>query len=103
MPRRRVTITGLGMLSPHGDDPQDVFRRVCAGESAIRRVHFDAEGREMDALLARPEWDPSQELTPLQLLAHVQLVRLRRDEREPPRSEGLTVVGWAHESAPRGG
>ncbi|GMV05842.1 MAG: 3-oxoacyl-[acyl-carrier-protein] synthase 2 [Gemmatimonadota bacterium] len=62
-------ITGMGLLSPHGDDPHDVFRRICAGESAIRRVHLDLEGREMDALLARPEWDPSEELAPLQILA----------------------------------
>ena len=69
MPRRRVMITGMGLLSPHGDDPEDVFRRVCAGESAIRRIHLEAEGREMDALLARPEWDPAAELTPLQMVA----------------------------------
>jgi len=36
--RRRVFITGLGMVSPHGTDPDAVFERIYAGESAIRGV-----------------------------------------------------------------
>lgn len=69
MRRRRVVITGMGLVSPHGNDAHGVFQRICAGESAIRRVHLDLEGRELDTLLARPDWDPSEELAPLQILS----------------------------------
>ncbi|MGB1778187.1 MAG: beta-ketoacyl-[acyl-carrier-protein] synthase family protein [Longimicrobiales bacterium] len=41
MSRRRVFITGLGMVTPHGSDPHHVFSRVYAGESAVRDVELD--------------------------------------------------------------
>lgn len=68
MTRRRVWVTGLGLVSPHGDDVGEVFRRVCAGEPAVRRVHFDREGREADLLLARPDWSADAHFTPVQKL-----------------------------------
>ncbi len=37
-----------------------MFRRIGAGESAVRRYRFSLEGREADRLLARMEW-PSRE------------------------------------------
>ena len=36
MTRRRVAITGLGLVSPFGGDLADFFTRLLAGESAIR-------------------------------------------------------------------
>ncbi|MDQ5821355.1 MAG: beta-ketoacyl-[acyl-carrier-protein] synthase family protein, partial [Actinomycetota bacterium] len=39
---RRVVVTGLGVVSPLGNDPDQLFRRLLAGESAIREIaHFD--------------------------------------------------------------
>ena len=35
---RRVFITGLGFIAPHGEDPASVFDRVYQGDSAIRLV-----------------------------------------------------------------
>lgn len=35
MTRRRVAVTGLGLVSPYGGDPGDFFARLLAGESAI--------------------------------------------------------------------
>lgn len=36
MGRRRVAITGLGLVSPYGGDLEDFFGRLVAGESAVR-------------------------------------------------------------------
>jgi 3-oxoacyl-[acyl-carrier-protein] synthase II len=41
-PLRRVVVTGLGTIAPHGFDAEEVFQRLYRGESAIRRItHFD--------------------------------------------------------------
>ncbi|MCY1082527.1 beta-ketoacyl-[acyl-carrier-protein] synthase family protein [Archangium lansingense] len=41
-PLRRVVVTGLGTIAPHGFDTEEVFQRLYRGESAIRRItHFD--------------------------------------------------------------
>lgn len=69
MERRRVFVTGLGIVSPHGDSPDDMFRRIGGGESAIRKYHFDREGREADRLVARVEGNPDGEFTPSQKFA----------------------------------
>ena len=44
MTRRRVVITGLGMLSPLGADVASTWEGILAGRSGIRRIdHFDTE------------------------------------------------------------
>ncbi|HAJ41676.1 MAG TPA: beta-ketoacyl-[acyl-carrier-protein] synthase II [Alcanivorax sp.] len=44
MTRRRVVITGLGMLSPLGTDVASTWEGILAGRSGIRRIdHFDTE------------------------------------------------------------
>lgn len=62
-------VTGVGLVTPHGDDPSEVFRRLCAGESAFRKCRFEEPGRETELILARTEWDPGSELTALQMVA----------------------------------
>ncbi|HEX3582456.1 MAG TPA: beta-ketoacyl-[acyl-carrier-protein] synthase family protein [Thermoanaerobaculia bacterium] len=44
MTDRRVVVTGLGVVSPHGSDPAAMFSRLMSGESAIRAVSFEAGG-----------------------------------------------------------
>ncbi|MDH3514300.1 MAG: beta-ketoacyl-ACP synthase II [Gammaproteobacteria bacterium] len=45
MSKRRVVITGLGILSPLGIGVADNWRHILAGKSGITRVtHFDASG-----------------------------------------------------------
>ncbi len=39
--KRRVVITGLGVVSPLGCDLEDVWVRVCNGESGIRAIEDD--------------------------------------------------------------
>ncbi|WP_111656753.1 beta-ketoacyl-ACP synthase II [Isoalcanivorax indicus] len=42
MARRRVVVTGVGMLSPLGTDVASTWQRLVAGESGIRDItHFD--------------------------------------------------------------
>ena len=44
MTRRRVVITGLGMLSPLGTDVASTWEGILAGRCGIRRIdHFDTE------------------------------------------------------------
>ena len=69
MGRRRVLVTGLGFVTPHGDQAERVFERVYAGESAVRMVHMGREGVSADVILARADWDPDAELTAIQKLA----------------------------------
>lgn len=41
MTHRRVAVTGLGLVSPHGDTPDTVFDALLRGESAIRLYQPD--------------------------------------------------------------
>ena len=58
MPVRRTFITGIGVVSPHGDDLEDVFDRVFAGESAIRKVPVEANGSRCDMVLSPVDFEP---------------------------------------------
>ncbi len=58
MPVRRTFITGIGLVSPHGDRLVDVFDRVFAGESAIRKVRLDGDRLGRDVLLSPVDFDP---------------------------------------------
>ncbi len=65
--RRRVFVTGLGLVSPHGADPQAVFERVYAGESAIRKVRSGTEELGAEWLQAPAEFDPTAVVPKVQL------------------------------------
>ncbi len=42
---RRVVVTGLGSILPHGHNPEQVFQRLLRGESAVRLIkRFDTSG-----------------------------------------------------------
>jgi 3-oxoacyl-[acyl-carrier-protein] synthase II len=57
--RRRVFVTGLGLVSPHGGDPDQVFERLYSGESAIRKVRSGTVEFGAGVLLAQAELDPA--------------------------------------------
>lgn len=44
-PEQRIVITGLGVVSAFGNDPDEFYRRLCAGESAAKTItSFDTSG-----------------------------------------------------------
>lgn len=52
MDRRRVFVTGLGVISPLGNDLDSAFERLCAGETGVRRVVSGSGVPGGDALVA---------------------------------------------------
>jgi 3-oxoacyl-[acyl-carrier-protein] synthase II len=63
---RRTFITGIGVVSPHGENLNDVFDRVFAGESAIQKVQVEEDGSRRDMLLAPVAFDPDPLVPKLQ-------------------------------------
>lgn len=66
--RRRVFVTGIGLVAPHGGDPEAVFERLYRGETAIRKVRTGTPELGGEALLAQAEFDPSGSIPKLQLV-----------------------------------
>ncbi|MCK0536221.1 beta-ketoacyl-ACP synthase II [Alcanivorax quisquiliarum] len=61
MARRRVVVTGLGMLSPMGTDVVSGWENILAGKSGIGTVtHFDTEGLSSRIAGLVPEYDIEQ-------------------------------------------
>ena len=61
--KRRVVITGIGLISPLGQSPEDVFSAVMEGRSAVRRW----ESETTKALAASASFDSSRWFSRLQL------------------------------------
>ena len=66
MSPRDVVITGMGFVTPHGDNADTVFERVFAGESVIRRVRSGREQLAGDVLLGIADWHPHEDVMPIQ-------------------------------------
>ena len=58
----RVFVTGLGFVSPHGEDPAAIFERICLGDSAIRMVRSGTPEMGADVLLASIEFEPGDRI-----------------------------------------
>lgn len=69
MAPRRVLVTGMGFVTPHGDQADLIFDEIFAGRAAVERVRSGREGIAADVLLARASWHPDEEITPLQRVA----------------------------------
>lgn len=54
---RRVVITGLGILSPVGNSPQEFFSSLAAGRSGIRRLSADFADRLSVKIAAEVDFD----------------------------------------------
>ena len=59
---RRVFVTGLGFVSPHGEDPAGIFEKICLGESAIRMVRSGTPEMGADVLLASIDFEPGDRI-----------------------------------------
>jgi 3-oxoacyl-[acyl-carrier-protein] synthase II len=62
--KRRIAITGIGLVSPHGDRPMDVFDALLAGRSAVTLLD---DGNAPATPVARAPLDASRWFTRLQL------------------------------------
>lgn len=62
MAPRRVVVTGLGVVCPHGDDVFEMFEAVYAGRSAIRLVQTGDERLGVRLPLATADFDPDEEI-----------------------------------------
>lgn len=67
MTRRRVAITGLGVVSPHGCDVRLMFDALMRGESAIRRMELDSKVGAMECIGAPVLGTPWKTLSRAQL------------------------------------
>ncbi len=63
---RRVAITGIGLVTPLGHSPDEVFESACAGRSAIRKFVTDASHRLRAPLAATVEFDATAYFDPPQ-------------------------------------
>src|SRR5581483_5753233 len=68
MQRSRVFVTGLGVVSPHGNDAEEMFERLLRGESAIRKVTRADDGSDSGVLIASAQIDPAALAPKSQLL-----------------------------------
>ena len=65
---RRVVITGIGCISPVGNDPLSAWKRVCEARSAVRTIRrFDATGYPTTIAAEVDDFDVSRWL-PAELL-----------------------------------
>lgn len=62
--KRRVVITGIGLVSPQGDTPDTLFAAVMAGQSAVRLWE---DGQTAPVVAARAPFDVSRWFSRLQL------------------------------------
>lgn len=69
----KVVVTGLGLMSPHGDDPRTVFDAVMAGRSAVRPVFPELPKAAAAAVV---DFDESRWFTKLQLAGLDRVSRL---------------------------
>ena len=59
MNRNRVFVTGIGLVSPHGSDPNKVFDKIYRGESAIEMIRSGTPEFGSDVLVASANFDPT--------------------------------------------
>jgi len=59
-------VTGLGVISPLGNDPDTLFSRLMAGESGIRLMTADGPRGQFSMIAAPVEFDPVQYFPPPQ-------------------------------------
>lgn len=61
LPRRRALITGIGMVTPIGNDTETFWKNLVAGKSGAGRItQFDPEGFPVQIAAEVKDFDPSQ-------------------------------------------
>jgi 3-oxoacyl-[acyl-carrier-protein] synthase II len=89
--RRRVVVTGIGLVSPHGDSPDSVFDSLMSGRSAITRW---ADGANPPAVVARAPFDVPRWFSRLQLAGVDRVSQIAVAAAELARADaGLEALG----------
>ena len=97
---RRVFVTGLGFVSPHGEDPEAVFERICLGESAIRMVRSGTPEMGADLLLAPIDFEPGDRIGKVDGLFMARAAQMAVvATRNALENSGLLVEGKGPEEA----
>lgn len=101
--RRRVAVTGLGLVTPLGNDVPTTWRRLLAGECGIERIAaFDASGFPVRMAAEVKEFDPERLIPERKLLklanryhrfALVAAEEALRDAGVSPRPDDATRWG----------
>jgi 3-oxoacyl-[acyl-carrier-protein] synthase II len=71
---RRVVVTGLGVISPLGSDPDTLFSRLMAAESGVRLISADGARGPYSAVAAAVEFDPARFFPPQERLDNLDRV-----------------------------
>ena len=61
---RRVVVTGLGVISPLGNDCETMFSRLMAGESGIREIHTEGATGSFSNVAGMAAFDPADHFPP---------------------------------------
>jgi 3-oxoacyl-[acyl-carrier-protein] synthase II len=64
---RRVAVTGIGVVAPHGNDPGTLFERLANGESAVRRLDVRRGERCVNTVGAPAAFEPPGDWPPQKL------------------------------------
>jgi len=65
MSRRRVVVTGLGVVHALGDSPEEFWKAAIAGKSGVSRIgRFDASGYTVQIAAEHKSFDPEKWLDP---------------------------------------
>lgn len=68
MKRNRVFVTGIGLVSPHGCNPNQVFDKIYRGESAVHMTRTGTPDFGSNTLLANISFDPAGKIPKAQIL-----------------------------------
>ena len=98
---RRVFITGLGLIAPHGEDPESVFDRTYQGDSAVQLVRSGTADFGSDLPLATVDFTAKDRIPKTQ-----QLFMARASQMAVVAAEGALqssgLFGVGQESAEDG-
>jgi len=89
--KRRVVVTGIGLVSPHGDSPEVVFDALLSGRSAVTR---STDSEAPPAVVARAPFDVARWFTRLQLAGVDRVSQIAVAAAEMARSDaGVQALG----------
>ena len=65
MEKRRVVITGMGVVAPNGIGIENFWDSLVHGRSAVRKItHFDASSYPSQIAAEVPDFDPTDYMDP---------------------------------------